>query len=128
MKEDSFVYVLAASSKDDNDKAPVKVGITSNPEVRASAIRTSCPFPVRMQICFGPMTRDNARAVEREAHHAYSRFRAHGEWFNVEPRYIVETVSTIVKLICIGKVDDLTYARLSSKLGVAAADMYMEPA
>lgn len=94
-----FIYVLATIGKA-GDCSPVKIGIASDPAKRMASIQTACPHPIRMQTFFGPMHRDYARYIEREAHRLYGRIKLHGEWFDVSPGVAVETIEGLIRVIC----------------------------
>lgn len=83
MKE-CFIYVMARRA-DDGWCAPVKVGISTNPEARLATINTSSPFRVEIYRQCRIASRWGAESIERTFHAINEKERLNGEWFQMEP-------------------------------------------
>jgi len=67
-----YVYFIGGEGR-------VKIGFANNVAKRLKALRTSCPFELRLLASFpGKMKR------EREFHERFSSLRMSGEWFRLE--------------------------------------------
>ena len=73
----------------------VKVGITSNLKMRVSGIETDCPFEVKVIYQSSAMPRFDARRIEVVTHAYFVNRRTRGEWFEVEPRQVVDFLSSL---------------------------------
>jgi hypothetical protein len=91
MKE-CFIYVMAAS-RDDGMNAPVKVGISADPQKRLASINTAAPFRVALYRSFRLPNRFMAQSVERVFHSVNGGNRLNGEWFQIEPEQAVQSLA-----------------------------------
>lgn len=91
MSKPSFIYVIG------REEGPVKVGITSSPGARLSAIQTGCPFPVKLHHCVLMRDRDHALLHERTFHEVYKADRLAGEWFNLDADLAREGLDTALE-------------------------------
>jgi hypothetical protein len=75
----SIVYFLQAGSF-------IKIGITTgDPRRRIDQLQTGCPYEIRVLGCI-----PGGRALEQKLHKKFSAFRAHGEWFRMNPEILQE--------------------------------------
>jgi hypothetical protein len=122
----TFVYIISTVSAA-GPCGPVKIGIANDPAARIATLRTASPNRIQVSIVFGPMDRAEAARAESLSHKELRRVHRHGEWFDIDPIHAIRLVADAVSLVCIGRVDNETYAKRSSQLGVAAAQMLQEP-
>ena len=83
-----FIYVIGRQD------GPVKVGITSSPGGRLSAIQTGCPFHVSILHLTACRDRSEALLHERSFHEICDDKRLAGEWFDMDAELAVECVET----------------------------------
>lgn len=77
-----FVYFAQAHSL-------VKIGLSSNPKLRLQALRTACPYPIRvLRVVDGGRGVAEGREAERVYHETFAAQHAHGEWFHVSPELL----------------------------------------
>lgn len=93
---ETFVYIIAHIDRN-RPKAPVKIGISSNPEGRLRNLQTSNPRKLVLLAAFLCPTRDIAKALETGFHTVKSRHRLAGEWFEMEPMLAVEAMCLNVR-------------------------------
>jgi len=72
-----------------------KIGITSNIPTRLSVLRGSSPVPLQL---IHEANSTDARATEKYLHNLYVKERSHGEWFNLSPEQIEETIEYLDNL------------------------------
>lgn len=87
----TFVYVIGLVFNGQPSR-PTKVGITSCPAGRFSALQTASPYEMAIVHMFQFDKRDHAFALERFTHDFYRRDRLRGEWFNIEPLEILDAM------------------------------------
>jgi hypothetical protein len=88
-----FIYVIATVGADGVLTAPVKVGISSQPYARLSAIQTSCPNKVRIAHLFRVRERATALHYERQTHDLWEECVISGEWFDANPDDVIDLLS-----------------------------------
>lgn len=86
----TFLYVIG------KEDGPVKVGISSAPQLRLSTIQTSCPFYVELLFATSFPTREKALRHEKIFHDVHEQDRAYGEWFNLDVELAVESIETAI--------------------------------
>ncbi len=79
-----FLYIIA---KQDGDgvSAPIKVGISSNPQSRLDALQTGSSFKLAIAEAIELPCRELAQCLERGFHATQSDRRLQGEWFDIPP-------------------------------------------
>ncbi len=80
----SYVYVIAGH------QGAVKVGYSTNPQMRLAALQTASAGQLHMAHILA--TDIDARMIEAEAHRLLDRHRLAGEWFDVSPEVAIEAV------------------------------------
>lgn len=93
-----YVYVIGS------DNGPQKIGVAAKPESRLCQLRTGSPFPLAIRAMFDMTTENNARLVERTAHHRLKDRRMAGEWFNVPAEEAIDMVRVIVASVLDGSI------------------------
>lgn len=86
MSERTWLYIIAEEESDGRCKGPVKVGISSNPWVRAQSLEAGCPggsLLVVHAFCFPH--RLMAQELEQHFHKWRRRENIHREWFGLTP-------------------------------------------
>lgn len=88
---DVYLYVIGRVD------GPVKVGISSTPGARLSAIQTGCPFAI--ELIFAVKFPDRVHALKHEQifHEVHDQKRLHGEWFRLEADLAIESIETAVE-------------------------------
>lgn len=81
MSGDCSVYVFAKNGRE----SPVKVGVSNSPNLRLQTIQTACPFKVDYVYELACPSKDIAMEIERCFHDTQTKFRLHGEWFDLDP-------------------------------------------
>lgn len=71
----SYIYLIGPEG------GPLKIGISTQPEIRAKQLQTAHPRRVAV---FGYWQHPNARTVEAEAHRLLAAWRLSGEWFEID--------------------------------------------
>lgn len=85
-----YVYVMATRSAGGGIQAPIKIGVTRDPDKRLSSIRTSCPNPICFAFVLNVFDPECARDLERAAHDFFAEHATNGEWFSVGPTRAAE--------------------------------------
>jgi hypothetical protein len=80
----SYVYIICTVI-DGSYCAPVKVGMSENPEGRISTLQTGNPNQLHLYQTFSLPNRDIAEAIESAFHQVCSNRRMVGEWFSISP-------------------------------------------
>lgn len=80
----SYVYVIASKT------GTVKVGYSTNPQMRLASLQTASPDQLRLADVLA--TDIDGRMIEAEAHRILDRHRLAGEWFDVSPDVAFEAV------------------------------------
>lgn len=80
----TFVYLIARADGE-SFKAPVKIGIASNPVGRLKDLGTACPYRLDLVETFAMSDREYALKAERLFHRLLKKHRMHGEWFDICP-------------------------------------------
>jgi len=73
IREFNYVYILEAISTN-----RVKIGTSCKPKNRIEAIKTDCPFPLRLLLLL-----ELPWEYELVLHHIFNEYRLHGEWFEL---------------------------------------------
>lgn len=122
-----YVYVVA-TIRDGKHAAPIKIGITANMKSRLRALQTGSPYPVDVAFAVPVENTVMAVQIERMLHKTFSRFRMHGEWFDLLPVYGVHCLATAIELFRCGGVPMFSQHRqiLCDRFGVTAALHYCE--
>jgi len=82
-----FVYILKAGT---HRKAPIKIGMARDVEVRIKELQTGNPYEL---ICIGTIafdTKEQAFDMEQFLHYVYADRRLEGEWFSVNDFSLIE--------------------------------------
>jgi hypothetical protein len=114
MRRDSFVYVISRVV-DGQHVAPVKVGISDNPENRLSTIQTACPFKIDLAWVFEVLNREVAREIELSFHQTQKHARMYGEWFDFAP-------VKAIHLLCVSYRTMLEVQGVDSEIAMACLD------
>jgi Meiotically up-regulated gene 113 len=85
----SYVYVVASQA------GTVKIGYSTNPQMRMAALQTASAAPLRLAHVMA--TDIDGRMLEAEAHRLLDRHRLSGEWFDVSAEVAIEAVETAAK-------------------------------
>jgi hypothetical protein len=74
----------------------IKIGISSQPEVRISALQIGCPFKLEMVGYFLPR---NAWVIEHAAHKILTESgrHTHGEWFEMMDEEEIQNLFSILR-------------------------------
>jgi hypothetical protein len=80
----SYIYVI-------KDAEHVKIGVTKHSRERLAQIQTASSR--KIDYAFIAPTSGDPYAIEREAHAILSRYRLHGEWFDVPPELAIAAVT-----------------------------------
>lgn len=99
MSKSAYVYVVA-TVRAGVATAPVKVGISENPQSRLSSLQTGSSFDLEIIYAFPIPLRDLASIVEQAFHQAHTDQRLRGEWFDMEPSVAVLHTASIVCELC----------------------------
>ena len=113
----SYVYVIAGS------QGTVKVGYSTNPQMRLAALQTASPG--RLDLAYALATDIDGRMIEAEAHRILDRHRLAGEWFDVSPQIATEAVEQAARNMGLPLVssDAASIARaLESETKISEAD------
>ena len=102
--DECFVYVIARLDECEKVRAPVKVGITTNPNERLGAIRTSSPHKVDFAWKFKFRSVSLAEKIEARFHRENSAHRLNGEWFDIDPLEAIRGVCAVVKSVFADKI------------------------
>lgn len=87
-----FVYVICVQTKTGILSAPVKIGISVQPEERLRDLQVASAFPLAVVKKW--KAGETARTVERALHRHFSKYRLSGEWFDVAPDLVCTTIET----------------------------------
>lgn len=117
---ETFIYIMAVTDPT-GWKSPIKVGITSKPEKRLSAIRTACPYPISLYRSYRLPTRANAEWLESSFHRVNTAHRMAGEWFSLSPRDADESLCTGLAFM-LHEINGLTQEQTQAWLDWAGAD------
>lgn len=79
-----YVYIIAVF-KDGEITAPVKVGISRNPDARIRGLQTAAPYQLRLVRKFATPSQAVAKDIENCFHDTQREHHAYGEWFNLPP-------------------------------------------
>lgn len=74
-KEHNYVYFVEAISTD-----RIKIGTSCKPTSRLSAMKTDCPYPIKVLLLI-----ELPWQYETALHRIYAEYRLHGEWFEACP-------------------------------------------
>jgi len=80
----SYIYVIASKT------GTVKVGYSTNPQMRLASLQTASPDQLRLANVLA--TDIDGRMIEAEAHRILDPHRLAGEWFDVSPDVAFEAV------------------------------------
>ena len=83
---DKFVYVIKGGGL-------CKVGISNDPVARLAQIQNTFDTPIELAWVGAP--KEQAAAIERDAHQMLHRYRRNGEWFAVTPEVAVGAIHTV---------------------------------
>lgn len=90
-KKSGFIYII--SFEDTNKEKFYKIGKENNPKQRISAIQTSNPFQIKIELCFYVC---NVEEIENKLHTIFSENRLKGEWFELDYNKIQKIKEIIV--------------------------------
>lgn len=76
--------IYVAMARDGDGPMYVKVGISTQPEVRLASVQTGCPIKIIRAISFKCRTTALARAAEAAFHVHLGNYASSGEWFRFE--------------------------------------------
>lgn len=83
------VYIIAHMSGR-RPVAPVKIGISTDPNGRLSNLQTANPKPLVLLCTFATPERAIAKLLEGAFHEVMGKNRLAGEWFDIDPMGAVE--------------------------------------
>lgn len=89
MSDYTYVYIIA-KIRGNKPLAPVKIGISSNPQKRIAGLQTASPFPLVLLATFFCSSRKMAEIMEAGFHDIHADRRLSGEWFSISPMEAVE--------------------------------------
>lgn len=75
------VYFIKASGQ----KAMVKIGKANDPKARLAELQTGCPDKLKVIAVMPCKGQKHAEFMEQQAHLAFRKYRARGEWFHYAP-------------------------------------------
>lgn len=87
-----FIYVMEAAHEPAPGEERVKIGFSSDPNVRLKQVQTGCPF----KLCLGA-TLPGVPAQEQGLHQLCAAQREHGEWFRYDGvvRYLTQALHAL---------------------------------
>lgn len=85
---DTFVYIIAFG-RAPALIAPVKVGVSNDPESRLASLQTASPYDLSLVAKFLLPSREIAIQMEQCFHHMARAHRLRGEWFDMPPHSAV---------------------------------------
>jgi hypothetical protein len=91
----SYLYVMARSEGEEFG-IPSKIGISDNVGDRVKSLQTGSAFKIAAVFAFRLPSRAIAQDVERDAHRCFQKRRTVGEWYDVDPYVLVQTIESIV--------------------------------
>lgn len=94
-----YLYLMCFMGRPHEPLGPVKIGITGNVQSRISSVQTGCHQRLELLAAFNTRDRDIARRFESEMHDLGSRYRLHGEWFDIDPLIALEVACGVFRLI-----------------------------
>ena len=100
-----YVYIVGTLEKD-RITGPVKVGMSANPDVRLSALRTACPNKIDFVCAFGFPDKSSAKLVENTFHQVLAHKQLNGEWFALGPVEAVELMCANIRAYLSSIFDD----------------------
>jgi hypothetical protein len=92
------MYLFCAFGREYEPLRPVKIGITANVRSRLASVQTGYPKPLEALAVFNTPNRDIARKWESSFHDRYAAKRLSGEWFDLDPVYVLEDVCRSIRL------------------------------
>ena len=93
----AFVYIIAVGGEDGPFKAPVKIGMTDDPERRLRAIRPNSPLGISYAFVQPVKNRAMAHFVEKRMHQEFDYFLLEFEWFSIDPETATEALKKIAE-------------------------------
>jgi len=94
MKSDRITYVYVMGS----EGGPVKVGISTNPDIRLVQLKAGCCFPITVFFRAPIAERSTAYRIEQTFHRVYREYQRYGEWFNIDAEQAIEGIETAIEL------------------------------
>jgi hypothetical protein len=92
----AYVYVIGA------EDGPQKIGVAIDPQERCRMFQTANHVLLKISLSI-PVSRNQARYVERYAHWLLEDKHVRGEWFDVSPDEARQVIETAAKAIREGK-------------------------
>ncbi len=65
--------------------AMVKIGKANDPDARIAELQTGCPDKLKLIAIMKCKGKAHAEFMEKQAHLAFRKYRARGEWFHYAP-------------------------------------------
>lgn len=95
MSEECYVYVMGQDvPKPYEQRAYIKIGMSSNPSARLAQLQTGFPLPLRLYKAFRLPSRAFALSVEQQYHKTNAFWALQGEWQHCYPAYAAEEVAS----------------------------------
>lgn len=115
---DIYVYLIA-TKPGEHCEAPVKIGVSANPEARLANLQTACPYELTLMAKLSFPSRELAQSFEGCFHRMERSHRLRGEWFDIPPHKALG----LLKIYARWAIDLLTHLPPDDK---AAAIAYIE--
>lgn len=117
----TFIYVIL-----DEETDRVKIGRSIDPQKRLVQLRTGNPTRLKIVAAFGPWPDGVAAAWESYLHEAFKADRIVGEWFEIDPLLVGQTMAQDYEPPAVAplgsEMDDVIY-----HTGVVAGSRFVPP-
>lgn len=81
------------------ESGPCKIGITDNLDKRLKQLQTGCPYKLVAFQTFPLFNKELTKKLESMAHERLGAFRMQGEWFSLDSKSCIDSVSTLANLL-----------------------------
>lgn len=85
------VYFIAENENDDHNSLRVKIGRSSDIQVRLRTLQTGSPYDLKLM---GWIESDDDKQLELRLHERYSDQRIHREWFYLQPEDVLNELKS----------------------------------
>jgi len=116
-RHDPDILYIIAHKFDDGWRGPVKIGIASDPSMRAKTLQSGNPSRIGIYATVDIGDSEVGVSLEAQIHVAFSELRLAGEWFAVEPDEAFKTTKLwfYMAMTAIGHVSSDQAANLVSQ-------------
>ena len=85
------IYFIAENENGNYDNLRIKIGISKDVRRRLNQLQTGSPYELKLMSW---LEADDDRALEKELHEKYSKYRTHREWFALGVCDVLEEIQS----------------------------------